>query len=388
MKREIAFSAVLAFAVVGIAFSGTAQSLEGGNTLDTDDETQNASSDITVGVNSKTQIDVKPGEMNWPNMDVGTQNDTAVGPSGANTFGSIEISNIGSEYIDRIWVNATAQDSDPFGTGNPGNYDAGNFLQVKPSNNTGKSSIVGNTSTYHYVNRYEFNTEAGNDGEYPSYIEADASNLDSTTQDSYVGRFRSGDEWYFYAISTGSDAQCNGGAGDDYIRIGNTRHSPDQFGTVDFTENGPGDWTQYNITNTNGEYGLVSDSPDGEIGVRLEFSDSEGNPIYREYDVLTACEVSQGGSTFSEDAPHTIRTRYNVQAGDVPDLTVAASGDTAGERTQFLLRGSSPEGTLLPGEGIAIDTAVEVPQGVPEGGVQDGQVTFFVTSDYDSDVTS
>lgn len=386
MNKELTVSAVLALFIVGMAFSGAAQletdgdpgTFNSANTTD-GDEYQNESSNITVEVNSKTQIDVKPEELNFPQMDVGTQE--VESSNGQNGFGSLDIANIGSEYIDRVWVNATAPVDGPFGTGEPTQYDAGNFLQVKPSNASSKTSVRGNTSTYHFVNRYEFaNSWSADTGDIPSYIEAAPSNVDGGVSDTYVGRFRAGDEWYFWVIPVTSSDVCDGSSSQpNIIRVGNTSHSPDSFGTVDFTDSGPRDWREYNIESTTGSYGVAQASGDGETGIRLNFTDRNGDDIYREYDVLTACDTSKSAI----DQAQTVRTRYNVQAGDTEDLT---AGSETGERSQFLLNADSanPDRMLLPGEALTIDTAVEVPQGVPEGGVDDGEVTFFVTSDVDA----
>ncbi|WEL23052.1 hypothetical protein [Candidatus Nanohalovita haloferacivicina] len=369
-KLTILAVALLAF---GMAFSATAQSLEGDNTQNTSDGDVNTSesSNITVSVASKTAIDVKPESLDYNSLDVGTQ--TLTGDNGGNSFGSIELENIGSEYIDRVWTSATAPSDNPFGTGLPGEYDAGNFLQIKPANSSSKSSVRGNTSTYHYVNRHEYaNSWSSERGDIPSYIEAAPTEVDSGVDDVYVGRFRAGSEWYFWVIPVASDDICDGSSGPSIIRVGNTAHSPDSFGTVDFTDSGPGDWREYNIVSTTGSYGVATKSGDGETGIRLNMSDGS----YREYDVLTGCDT--GKSAISDAG--TIRTRYNVQAGDVDDLT---AGTETGERSQFLLNADSanPERMLLPGEGLTVDTAIEVPQGVPQGGVSQGQITFYVTSD-------
>ena len=173
------------------------------------------------------------------------------------------------------------------------------------------------------------------------------------------------------------------GSGDSILRVGNTPHSSDQFGTVDFTSQGNTDYTEYDITQTGGTYGIASNAPGSDTGVRLSFTDSNGDTFYREYDVLTVCDTDKAVA----DEPHIIRTRYNVQAGDATDLT---AGDLTGSRAQFLLDApsSTESSMLLPGEGITIDTAIEVPQGVPAGSVQEGELTFFVTSDDDASVTN
>lgn len=391
MKKQLATTAVLTALVLGMTFSGAAQTLEQDNQIqDSDkDNTTNQLSNIDVTVTSTTSIDVRPTSLSFPNMDVGTQQDTADGPQDDNEFGSISLENIGSEYIDRVWVGATSTTDDPFGTGLPGEYNAGNFLQVKPANSTSKASVRGNTSTYHYVNRHDFaNSWTDNVSDIPSYIEASPSQtLTSGAADTYVGRLRAGDEWYFYSIVTGSSNDVCDGSGDAVLRVGNTSHTTSQFGTVDFTlaENGgPRDWTEYEISSTSGSYGIT------ESTVQIDLNDEDATDKYREYDILTSCDPEDAG--LSKTDPHTIRTRYNVQAGDVEDITAVAAGDstgdTAGTRTQFLLDAASAGDMLFPGESITVDTAVEVPQGVPTGGVSTGDLTFYVTSDYDADISN
>ena len=370
MNKKLA-AAMVALLTLGMVGTATAQTLEGDNNVSSSDADNVTSegSDITVSVSSTTAIDVKPESLDFSNLEVGTQ--TTSGTNSGNSFGSIEIENIGSEYIDRVWAAATNPSSNPFGTGNPNNYDAGNFLQIKPSNSSAKSSIIGNTTTYNYVNRYEYTNPADSSGDVPSYIMADSADMSSSPQDVQVGRFRAGNEWYFFTILESSSGTCDGSNTGAVLKVGNTSHTPDQFGTVNFEQSGD-DYTTYEIAATSGSYGVATNGPSGEIGVRLPMGDGG----YREYDVLTKCDTTN---------PHTVRTRYNPQAGDANDLT---AGSETGDRTQFLLRAdsSSPSTMLLPGEGLTVDTAIEVPQGVPQGGVQSGSLTFFVTSDADATV--
>lgn len=375
MKKQLATITVLAALVLGMTFSGASQTLEGSNEVNSSDadNTTSEGSDINVGISSTTAIDVKPNSLDFSSIDVGGQ--VTEETTGDNIFGSFTLENIGSEYIDRVWVEGSSVTQDPFGTGDPQNYDAGNFLQVKPNNAT-PSGVNGDDSVYHYVNRYEFSASWSNStNEIPSYIRAAPSETLSsgTAADTYVGRIRAGDEWYFYTITTDSSTDvCDGSAGAE-LRIGNTKHSSSAFGTVDFTSDGT-DYSTYSIQETNGEYGLSGSTVD------LTF-DVNGESVTRSYDLLTRCDVS--GT--SQD-PHTIRTRYNVRAGDLEDITISDSGttDASGSQTQFLLSTGTASDMLLPGEQLVVDAAVEVPQGVPQGSVQSGTLTFHVTSDADA----
>jgi hypothetical protein len=374
MKKQLATLTVLAALVLGMTFSGAAQTLEQDSQINSsdNDNTTSEGSSIDVGIASSTAIDVKPNSLNFPGLEVGGQ--VTEETTGENIFGSFTLENIGSEYIDRVWVEATDMANDPFGTGNPNNYNAANFLQVKPNNAT-PSGINGDDSVYHYVNRHEFSASWRNStNQIPSYIRASPSEAGGQdTEDTYVGRLRAGDEWYFYTIVTGTSSDVCDGSGNAELRIGNSVHSSSQFGTVDFTSDNSGDYNTVQIVETNGEYGLTDSS------VSLDFQ-VDGSSATRSYDILTRCDMGNTG----ED-PHVIRTRYNVRAGDLADITAAAanSGDSAGSQTQFLLSTGTADNMLLPGEQFVVDTAIEVPQGVPQGSVQQGDLTFHVTSDYD-----
>lgn len=378
MNKKLA-TAMVALMTLGMVASVAAQgaNLEGTNTPDGDDTSADESSNVEVGVSSTTSIDVRPESLTFTGLEVGSQ--VTEETTGTNIFGSLTLENIGSEYIDQVWASASSIDSDPFGTGDPNNYNAGNFLQIKPANAT-DGGVKGDDSIYHYVNRYEFaNSWSNSSSEIPPYIEADPTQVLSSgdAQDTYVGRIQAGDEWYFYTIATGTSNNVCDGSGNAVLRIGNSVHDSSNFGTVDFTNGGPGDYTELGIQTTSGNYGLA----DATVNV-----DVDGGSTTREYDILTQCDTADS----SASDPHIIRTRYNVQAGGIADLTETGGGgsDTAGSTAQFLLEAGGASENLLPGEHLAVDTAIEVPQGVPQGDVQSGSITFYVTSDDSADVTN
>lgn len=384
MNKKLA-AAMVTLLTLGMTASVAAQgtNLEGDDRPANEDSNKSETADITVGISSTTAIDVKPNQLDFQNLEVGTQ--TTQENDGGNEFGSFSLENIGSEYIDLVWATASHPNSDPFGTGISGNYDAGNFLQLKPGN-TARAGVPSDTadSNYHYVNRYEFaNSWSNSSNEIPTYIRADPANVrTSAPTDTYVGRIQAGDEWYFYTVvpSSGSST-CTGGNGAE-LRVGNAKHSSSAFGTVDFTDDNQNDdgstgYTTYSLQTTSGDYGLTTDS------ISLDFQ-VDSSPVTRTYDFLTRCDPEG----VEQDDPHVIRTRYNVQAGDIADLNTVPDGtgtsDNAGVATRFLLNPSSDGADLLPGEHLAIDAAIEVPQGVPEGSVSDGLLTFYVTSDDDA----
>ena len=365
----------LALLTVGMVGTASAQTLEEDNNVSSSDADNVTSegSDITVSISSTTAIDVKPNALDFTGLNVGEQ--VTEENDGGTQFGSFTLENIGSEYIDRVWAEATHPTTDPFGTGDPSNYDAGNFLQIKPSDAT-PSGVNGDDSIYHYVNRWEFaNSWNSAQGQIPSYIRASPSEALSgdTAADTYVGRLSAGDEWYFYTIVTGSSNDVCDGSQNAELRLGNSKHSSSDFGTVDFTHDG-GDYSTFGIEQTDGEHGVT------DATVSLTYN-VDGSDVTREYDLLTRCDMASSGND-----PHTIRTRYNVRAGDVGDITASKNGttDATGSRSQFLVSTGTAADMLLPGEQLIVDAAVEVPQGVPQGGVQTGSLTFFVTSDQDA----
>ncbi|MBC5793081.1 MAG: hypothetical protein H8Z69_03515 [Nanohaloarchaea archaeon] len=324
----------------------------------------NESSTVDVSVSSKVAVDVKPASLTYSDIGVGTQSTAS-----DRNFKAVEVENIGSEYVDRVWVNSTSPSDSPFGSGSASQYDAGNFLQVKPANYSTKLS--GDDKDFHYVNRKEFIANEDNNAQVPSYIQTDgqwtlagsASTTDPTNV--WVGRMRMGDSNYFFAIGSASSSCDTDNTGTPVMRIANTPQDDDQIGTVDFSNSGD-DWTQYNITSSTTDYGLTGSGPTDINGVNLSLG-TGASEVNRTYDVLTDCDDSN---------PHVIRTRYNAQAGDASDLT------TDGVRTSYLLSSVGNSGGMLePGNAVTINTAVEVPQGVAQGSVGQGKLTVLITAD-------
>lgn len=342
-------------AVITLMIIGMTSVTMGKSDEDSDDTT------VDVTVVSKVAVDVTPNSLSYPEASVASQEDKSYG-----NYTAVEIENIGSEYIDRVWLNATVPDSEPFGTGDPSNYDAANFLQVKPDNTTGK--LLGDSDDYLYVNRKEFHKDALSSDEVPSYIDVDGQFDGKNPSKVYVGRFRMGNVSYYYAIPTDSEDTCQGANGIDIIRVGRTPHTHDQVGTHVFHDGGD-DYDEYNINelDSSSTYGIAGSGPDdGENGVTLRKL-SGANEVNRTYDVLTACDDSSN--------PHTIRSRYNVDPGDTDDLS------SNGVATQFLLdAGTTAKDMLLPGESFSLHTGIEVPRGVAQGDMQQGTMKVLVTA--------
>lgn len=328
----------------------------------TSDETENSSVDVTVS--ETTAVDIQPANLEY-SADVGARS-----TSSARGFGAIEIENTGSTYINRIWLNSSVPNSDPFGTGNANNYDAGNLIEVKST-----SDLPGQTSTdsnFRFINRKEYMYTGDS---IPSYIQTP-----SDWNDEAVAPIRRGNETIYAAVEADSGS-CNGDASNE-IRVGNVSATDTRLGTVDFTESSEYGWTNYSIGGVQGasEYGLaVSDQggyfEDGSgnelAGVALNYTYTDsGNPV--QYDMLTSCE--NDGS----DGANAVRVSYNIGAEGADDIK-----NNNGEVTSYLVEETNSDETamLAPGALATIQTAINVPEGVAAGSVDPGTLRVLITSD-------
>jgi hypothetical protein len=356
--------------------SGENLSLEGDDALSGGDAGSNDTADINVTVTSKVAIDISPDTLNYPFVEVGEQEFKS-----NRSFEQITIRNTGSEPIDRVWLNASTPTNDPFGSGS-GNFDAGNFIQINYSESARSkySSQIPQPNgdipdEFHYVNRKEF--FFANSDETPSILRVDNDSIDlngadgaSGTEPSEVeaGAIRAGGEEYYFALA--EDSGCDG-SGEAEIRVADTSSTSGRIGTIDFTDEGPGneprDYTVYDIqqTGTESDFGIAKGQGSG-TGVELG---------ERTYDLLTKCEAS---SSVADNEEHLLRTRFNVNPGDVADL----AGEGTGGVTSFIFEGGDTAAeTIGPNQFITLETAVEVPRGVDQGEADQGTLRVFVTSD-------
>jgi len=160
---------------------------------------------LYVNVSEKTMVDIQPSQLSWLGVEPGTQ--TNVSQAWGWPKEAIQIENIGSTNISRIWFNTSYPSSSPFGTADPSAYDTGNFAVVR-RNSSGES--------FFFVNRVEYNESE------LIYLQLPAGYAH--------GRFRSANNEYFWAIDA-STGICN--ASD--FRIGKVPHNQTQLGSVDLT---------------------------------------------------------------------------------------------------------------------------------------------------------
>lgn len=326
----------------------------------------NKSTDVNVTITSEVALDVEPKTLQYSGVSIGTQ---VVETD--RQFRGVTIENTGSEYIDKIWANASVPNSRPFGSGLPSAYDAGNFLQIKP--NLSESSVSGAAvSDYFFVNRKEFKVP---DSELPAYIVAPedqvtipqtGTTVAAESGEIHTGRFRRGSEELWFIIGTdetdGGDDDCDGVTENAFMRIANVSATSSRLGTVDFTDDGPSDgipqYDEYNIEENTGS------SIYGQTDAQVDFT---YNNKELTYDVLTHCS----GSTTMD----TIRTRFAVDPADTSDMV------SQGYTTEFIVNaGNTASNMLLPGSTFPLETAIQVPTGVAEGEVSQGTLTLFATA--------
>ncbi|MFB6217434.1 MAG: hypothetical protein ABEJ72_10815, partial [Candidatus Aenigmatarchaeota archaeon] len=120
------FTVALAVIATAIAFSTTA-------VAQTVDDSEGGT--FSVSISKELQLDVSPNSMSYSQVDPGSANYTS--DSG---YSGIEIENIGSQNITNMWVGASAPIpgasannlNRTFG-GTAAAFDAGNFIQVRPT---------------------------------------------------------------------------------------------------------------------------------------------------------------------------------------------------------------------------------------------------------------
>ena len=335
MKQRTRFTTALVIAALTLGMVSSAAA-------DVSDDAE-GNATVTVQVATKIAVDVTPEQLEYGSFDPGESKAFATnGPSPG--YGSIEIENIGSENISQVWLNASVPTERPFGTGTAASYDAGNFIKVKPDDSTAQRT----DSYFTFVNRKEWNessplryvfTPDGEDWDY--------------------GRFRAGENEFFWAVEkTGTPPNCAENA--DSFRLGNDAHNESFTGSTDFTTASDYSGKQPTQVGTTDKYVVTDVTPD-----------IPGQATEPSYDVVLECDNANGETTATF-------TRYNVKADGVNDLV------EQGGITQHLINSSATntDAMLQPGENVAVNTSVQVPQGVVSntGSGYSGTLRVFVNS--------
>lgn len=293
-------------------------------------------STVQVSVAEKTAVDISPSSLSYTGVDPGS---VKVNTSGGEKFDSVEIENIGSTNISHVWFNASMPVDNPFGTGTPSEYDAGNFIQIQPTGDKSSKS----PGYFSFVNRKEFATS-----NIPEYI----FRPDGTWE---VGRFRVADQEYFWAVQQQSTDGTQCATGTDTFRVGKAAHNQTATGSNDF-RGSSSEYTSYSLSDGN------TDATDVVASSAVNISGAN-------YRVDVVCSPGNG-----EEVSVT-RSHFN------PELAEDELASTVGNGAEFVLNETaSTTSALQPGEHFNVDTRVSLPQGVAQGSVSDGFLRVLVNT--------
>ena len=193
---------------------------------------------VTVTVSAATMIDLAPTNLNYtanPGQACGLGISAGLCNETINNYFAIQVENIGSWNITKIWFNVSQDPQNPFAVGAATYVDPGNFVALT-TNET--------TSDFFFVDRKEYKTPRtivylrDPDGTMPANL----------TKFNY-GRLHNASGEYFYMIDSGSQGLCNT-SGITYIRIGVQPRTVSSIGSTDFSALPSVNYIQVNLTST------------------------------------------------------------------------------------------------------------------------------------------
>lgn len=263
---------------------------------------------ISVNVAELTMVDINPTSLSW----------AGIPPGGVGEDKAIQIENIGSTNITKIWFNNSFEPEYPYGSGNISKYNAGNFVVIKRNQNGAQ---------YFFPNRVEYNESATE-----IYLSLPSNTIAH-------GRFRNSSYEYFWAITS-----------NDYFYIGKTPHTKEQTGTVDFTGTCDG------LTSTTGT------------------NDCRAGPITRDADGWGYADVYIGGNT--NYAPYAIAISPDNSTVYFYHWNMDLPGASVLSNPEYFTTS-----TLYPGGWIVANVSVFVSYGTPTGNLPQGILTVIAQSD-------
>lgn len=167
--------------------------------------------EIDINITQSISIDVSPNSTSWVGLTVGE----------TGTPNDFIVTNVGSVNISSLSANITNDASNPYGTGDVNNYNAGEFILLNTS-----------SSAFFYPNKRNWNESVPGDVTNPvDWTEgADTGyfGIIRTASDSDIG-----ESYYFFTNRTGVSGDCNTGSG--VILIGNDPKTVTLEGSIDFT---------------------------------------------------------------------------------------------------------------------------------------------------------
>lgn len=362
-------------------------------------------SDVEVNVSETVQLDARPSTLQYgqdggQGIEPGALKETSDGG-----YEHIDIENIGSVPIDQVHAQATMPEESPFGIdgdseNSDNSFDTGNFLIMSTDTaDTEYSSLSGvnGISQNHYLNRVEYHED--NPPEYIFTEDGDIvgtsdNTLVSSASTTDVGRFRVGEAEYFYALYTGNADGTTDDADEWVMRIGETPHTPDQLGTVDFRNpdnvDGEVDYHEIEANSTNDVSGADIAQFQSKTFVGFDTSSSG------DFDGQSLLDGSGVNSTAEGDVSGTVQRNYNLYIDGENDQVMRSSfnieqqsPDYDGEGTGYITGEentgdqqaifSSNNDPLEPGMNFPIDVGIQLPNGVDRDRVDTGTITLIAT---------
>lgn len=316
------------------------------------DGSDNEGSTVTVDVGNTTAIDLSPNNLAYSGQPGSIVTDEA------SDYNGVELENVGSENITDIYFTTSQPSERPFGSGVSSAYDAGNFIQIRPSGeNTGTAA----ESDFHFVSRKDFN-----ESNTLSYITEP-----SSAGEVRYGRFRVGNEAFFWLVTNSQDtSNANGcdGSGSSELRVGNVAHTPSATGTVDFSDSNSGAYNATDIGEASDNYGRVDN---------IQLATNEG---VKNTTMLTWCGDSAQLS--ADNSTHVIGTRWNPEERE--DGATGLMSLNTDSLNKILTNGAgTDDNELQPGEHFTVLTRAAIPNAVANGQVGSGDLTVKVTTTYD-----
>jgi hypothetical protein len=282
------------------------------------------SATVTVDVATQTWVNVDPTLLSWAGIDPGSEGATQ----------KIQIENIGSTNITKIWMNSTHPSSRPFATGTNSSYDAGNFIAVS------KEGV----GEFYFVDRWEWN-----ETRTLIYLKDPSGNTPPSGPPTYwYGRIRNTSYEYFWFVAPGANGNCSDGT----FYIGNTPHTETQTGSVDFSSCVAGLTTV--PTGEGCRYGALTPSSDVNWGLA---------------DVVIGTSGEQYAIAVSKDCNYLRVYKWNQDAPGAGTLTYDS----------YFFDSSVDGYVLYPGNSTVADIKVFVPYGVAYGLAQQGVLTVIVS---------
>ena len=270
---------------------------------------------ININITQTVSIDVSPNIVNWTGLNIGETGDPQY----------LTVTNVGSVNITQLRANITNDATNPYGTGNPLNYDAGELILMNTT-----------SAGFYYVNKMNWNETIPGDVTNPDdFTEGDDSGhfgIIRTAWDNDVAQ-----EYYYFINRTDSTGDCLTGTAN--LLIGITPKNVSSTGSVDFSGSAGTNFLSFSV-------------PAGGDGVDISSGYFSG------YCALV-----------SSNCRNVRLTRWNTDLDSNSNCT----------NDQIFYDGGSPN-ELQAGQSTWFWLEPKIPGGVPDGDVSQGTLTVIASA--------